>query len=880
MKKKTFAWAVLPIAALLAACGSPATSSSSAGTSTPATTTSEQGTSTPATTSEQQPSTPTVTSEEQPSTPTETSEEQPSTPTETSAEQSVPEVIEHLDAYTAVDEAAEVRKFDERFDVPVDDFSGATIAGVTDGTRHNGFLRALVDSAVDGFPKTTDGAVYKAASGTYEAMNFGANGIGFRMRVSRGKVGLKNLRLELRGGDAFQTYPIQLTEAMNSDNEALPELTDEYQDFLINPGQTIEDENTVYKNVDGTDSDTTVLGHILGFHLVANDIEVGGELEICEVFTYSGTNRVVLDDFNREDVAKVPNAWWGGSASGFIVRRGVTLNNGKKYTTPALEGHTHLAFSLLGDTSGTVLKGLDAQGTVLASINWGDAKGKDATLKAAANGAYGNYVVELGQLVGNGILAKVEISSTTPIELSNVFLTSLEVPQLNLQYPHINASVYMDEFAGDIASLDDNWDASAAKEVNKEAGRNGFVSYAMGDQISVSNGALNLPAADNYAQVTIGYQSTHIDDRAKYIVFAAKGDDLSLLRFKFRGKGSDSEVYFNAALAAEGVKAYNDPNVPSPYVDKNGFTHYVIDLALNGLAVGDIFDLYYTGPSAVQISSIYFAVDLFPTTAVDYATPVASHADLSGYTYVGGMPAAPGQLLAVLISGSTGDADLSTFRVKMGNEVKWFKDGQIKAYNDYYRPLLPTDKIPETGGIVIFDLSAFSSDVEHYVHFETGLENASGSIEIAMLGTFDRSYNKSFGGGNAVEVNKTYQYLGGFEMDASYDYLKITLKASGTNMTYNSFRIASPETSFAFANNPETFSAVHADGTPVVATDVIPEEGETIIVDVAKSNITLTAGEKLHIHYADWGDPVGTIQVTDVTGTALEYPYELILLPA
>ncbi|MBQ2494473.1 MAG: hypothetical protein II520_04490, partial [Bacilli bacterium] len=764
MKKKLIAWAVLPLAALLAACGGPKPTPT--------------------------PSSPTDTSED---TSIHTSEETTSEET-TSEDTSVDPVVEHLDPYTPISETAELRTYDARFDAPIDDFSSNTLQGATDGVRHNGFLRALVDSALPGFPKTTDDAVYKAAAGTYEAMDLGANGIGFKMRVSRGKVALKNLHLELRGDDAYQTYKIELTDALNGDGEALPELTDEFQDIVINPGQTIDDENTVYKNKDGSDSDQTVLGKIVGFHLVANDIEVGGEVEIDEVFTFAGTNRVVLDDFNHEDVAAVPGAWWGGSASGFIVRRGVTLDKGHQYTTPTLPAtHTHVALSLIGDASGAVLTGIDAEGNNLASLSWTEADGKDSKLNMLSDSQYGNYIVDLGQLAGNGVLAKVKLSSTTPIELSNVFLTSMELPQLDLVYPTISPTVTLDNFVGDVASLDDNWDASAAKQVNIDAGRTGFVSYSMGDQINVKDGVLNLPATDGYASVAIGYQSTHIDPTAKYVVIAAKGDDLNLMRFRFRENDATPVVWFNAGFAAEGVKAYGDSKIPSPYVDENGFTHYVFDMEVNGLKRTDLLDLYYTGATGAQIESIYFATDDFAVNKAAEADPVnGTLVSLAGYTYVGGIAAAPTDVLGVRIAKAEDDADFHSFRVKMGTTALWLKDKAVSAFYADGRPVLPTDKIPEDGCDIFFDLSVFPEDVEHYVHCEIGLDDAVGSVQISKLLRMNRGYLHSFGGLTEKTIDKAYMWLGNVCVDAAYDFLMITLKATGTAMTYESFRLESP----------------------------------------------------------------------------------------
>ena len=868
MKKKTLAWAVLPIAALLVACGGNPEPASSGTPSVPST---SQPASTPST------SEPSVTTSE----PITTSE--PATTSDSTVLSSDPEEpIIHLPAWTDVSASAEQRAFDERFDTMLDDFSGATIRGQTDGVRHEGFLRAQVDSELDNFPNSTDGAIYKAASGTYEAMNFGANGIGFRMRVSQGKVSLANLRLELRGGDAFKTYVIQLADARNSDNEALPELSEEYQDFLINPGQTIEDENTVYENVDGTASETTVLGTILGFHLVANNVEVAGELEIDEVFTFTGATRTVLDDFNRVNVAQVPNAWWGGSASGFIVRPGVTLDLGNVYVTPSLGEATHLVVTAQGDPSDIGVVGLDAQNAVLDIFSWGELTGIENTLVPLATGAYGNYVIEIDQLSGDGIIDKIGFFSAFPIEIAGVFVTSLEEPVLDLTYPHIAPTVTLDSFDREIASLSPDWDASAAIQANIDAGVTGFVSYNHGDLIKTTGGALVLPGVEDYAQVTVGYQAERLDKNAKYVVIAAKGEDLNLFRFKFRGQGSDTEVWFNAALAAEGVKTYGDAAIPSPYVDAAGFTHYVVDLALNGLGVGDLLDMYYTGTSGMEIGAIYFAnedFNLLPAGEAD--SPIATLTSLDGYSYAGAIALNNLPYVGVQILEAADDADFTSFRIEIGGQAVWIKDGVLKARYANGVLVNPTDKIPATGTTIYFDVATggFPEENDGWVHFHIG-GGFAGSVKLGKLLTADRGFVKSFGGRDAVNVNKTYAYIGGFDIDAAYDYLLISLKATGTNMTYESFRIESPQGTVAYANNPATFQALHADGTPVAASDVIPEAGETILVSVEESAITLAAGQALHIHYADWGDPVGTLQVTDLSAGAKLTPYNLVKLPA
>ena len=46
---------------------------------------------------------------------------------------------------------------------------------------------------------------------------------------------------------------------------------------------------------------------------------------------------------------------------------------------------------------------------------------------------------------------------------------------------------------------------------------------------------------------------------------------------------------------------------------------------------------------------------------------------------------------------------------------------------------------------------------------------------------------------------------------------------------------------------------------------------------VSKSAIELSAGGYVDFHYAGWGDPVGTIQITDISGCAVNTPINLII---
>ena len=287
----------------------------------------------------------------------ETSETEPPTEeTSTGGETSGGEQVTHQNPFVStVENPTTTRQYREEFDEMIEDFSSATPSGETTGEFNKSFLRVLVDSADVNEPTSPDAAIYKMSRGNYQIASF--EGIGFRMRkVGNGFLNLSNLVLGLRGDDAFKVFGINLAEALNPDGEPLPELTSEFQDVIVSPGQSIEDANTVYELAAGGNSETNVLDQILGFHLFALDEECSAVVEIEKVFLVNAGEVTDLDVFAREDVTRAdPTCWWRGS-TGFIVQKGVTLDGGKKYTTKAVEKgeYENLVMNVMGDTSGLI----------------------------------------------------------------------------------------------------------------------------------------------------------------------------------------------------------------------------------------------------------------------------------------------------------------------------------------------------------------------------------------------------------------------------------------------------------------------------------------------------------------------------------------------
>ncbi|MBP5216303.1 MAG: hypothetical protein J6038_00525, partial [Bacilli bacterium] len=379
------------------------------------------------------------------------------------------ETIPHMNPFVkSIENPSATRKFDDRFDLMADDFSGATINGTTDGVINPSTLRVLVDSQDPNQPKSPDAAIYKIGSGVYDMDKF--DGIGFKMRmVGNKKLNLSNLVLGLRGGDGYNVYPINLSDAVDPDGDALPALSDQFQEFVISPQLSIEDANTVYENkADGTPSELKVLDEILGIHLYALDEECSAILEIQEVYLVKAGEETIMDSFDRAAVNKADdNCWWRDS-TGFIVQKGATLSGGKKYqtATPA-ETFGNLVLTIAGDTSGASIKVGDK------TVAWASLKdSENAAVSAAVNGAFYSFVIN-AENSGLGALTNgFTVTSTSEIVIAEAFFTDMEVPAPVVNYPtfDMNSLFMFDDFNREQSGFNGDYDAAIANEKTLAAG--------------------------------------------------------------------------------------------------------------------------------------------------------------------------------------------------------------------------------------------------------------------------------------------------------------------------------------------------------------------------------------------------------------------------
>ncbi len=779
-------------------------------------------------------------------------------------------------------DGAVTREYDERFDTIVEDFSTESIVGTSDGVSHKAFLREVVDSNLASFQKTPGAAIYKMASSTFDGDKtlLGQSVVNFKMRIVEGKLALKDLILGIRPGDDndAHVYPISLDEAVDGDQEALPELTNEFQTLSISISESIGDENTLFP-----DTELKVLESALGMHLyVKADAEVSAVIEIAEVSYSKGDSTVIIDDFARDKVTGNPNVYWGPTdcADAVLVRKGVEISNGKKYTTPILtekqRAYSHVVFDVLGDMSGASVE-VAYDNDTTRELPFADLKAKtDQAVVNAVDGIYAPLAIDLSVFTApegaNIKTVAIKNAGKKELHIANVFMTNFEEPQLDKKYPHLNTAkaVTFDNFNRDIASLNADWDSSAADSRNQEAGINGFVSYANGENISTHDGALHLPATEAYDEVTIG--STHVLNGAQYIVFAINGEegyDLSSFRFEL---GGAQAVWFNSALAMEGVKTYGDENIQSPYKDANGYTWYVVDLTLYNLEAKDVINIYYTGAKAITIDSIFYANSFSANKVVSgWAEPSAI--DTSAYKYAGNCgPALDGDYLGFTVQGD-GVATLKSVRFAQNNATLWPKDNAVTIYDENGSKVSADDVIPTEATTYYADLSVFPAEGDGWTHIHAGDAELGGGT-ITFTDIFKASSGYMYEGMAAANVENAaggYGYVGGWDVTSDADRIYVDVSSSDESCDLSQFRIEKAGGATVWAKDVAGFIK-NVDGTAVDLSAKLTAEAKTIVIDLKAAGINCVKGDVLHFHNsqdAAWKLSLGASRVL-----AKEYPYE------
>ena len=682
------------------------------------------------------------------------------------------ETINHQDPFvTTIENPSATRNFDSRFDEMADDFSGSNPVGETEATIAPSKLRVLVDSSNSHKPNSPDAAIYKIGTGTHDIDTF--DGIGFKMRMVGNKsLKLSNLVLGLRGGDGYQVYPVKLSEAVDPDGDALPELTEEFQDIVISPQLSIEDANTLYKNLDGTDSELKVLEEILGIHLYMLDEECSAIVEIEEVFLVKAGDKTVMDNFSREAVNKADDTCWWRDSTGFIVRKGLNLK-GKSYKAPnASKAYENLVLTVSGDTSGASVKVGET------TVNWADLKdSENASVSSAVNGAYFSFVINatnsgLGALTGGFTL-----SSTSELELAGAFYTDLEVPAPVLNYPTWDANSFamFDNFQRTQSGFNGNYETASTDPVTLAAGLSYQLSYNNGDKVSINGQALVFDATELGAADYINYKACNdnVTGAFDYMIMALKAEDGATLD-NFRFNIGNGVTYVNQMFSAEGLKVATLDQADYPYI-RAGYTWLVIDLAASGMSRGvePFIDYYYSGEGKLFVDFVAFANaerdEYIETKAFD-----KEYEDGAGYDYAGYVYSAPTNRFIKMEITTTGTID--SIRFEGFDGAKWFHEGVIKD--------MEGNTIPETSGSGTYYIDLVASGIkeegtEQDIHVHGDGTNGAVAMSIFTLELKAKTQD-------VLYVEKTYAedadyaYAGYLYSPAESRFMKLVAETEGT----------------------------------------------------------------------------------------------------
>ena len=776
--------------------------------------------------------------------------------TNNSSSSSTSDGITHRDPFeTDIENSSKTRDYKSDYDEMVEDFS-------TNGNQKN-TLRVLVDSETM-LANTPDFAIYKMATGSYELESY--EGIGFRMRkVGEGTLDLSNLVLALRGGDAFETYPISLADAVDTDVESLPELTEEYQDFIIAPGQSIEDDTTEYPAKEGGNSGVKVLEEILGFHLYATG-EYSQVIEIEEVFLVNAGERTTLDNFNRKAVNKVDDTCWWRDSAGVIIRNGVKLNNSKVTVNTEVGDYENIALTVLGDTTGTTIAPVTASG-VGTPVAWSNLKDADgANVSNAVNGAYHSLTANFEQ---SGIsvegLTGFEINSTTEVYLNEVFLTNFKDKEAATEYPLVdseNASMF-DNFNRTQSGFNGDYDASSTNQTVLDAGLTYALSYNNGDKVSVADGYVTFDAtnlgADDYINFKEGNDNAYHGE--KYLVLSVKMEDGATLD-NFRFNVGNEIRYVNQMFSAPGLK------VPMtfenyPYTTADGFSWLVIDLAESGMTATNFIDFYYSGTGKLMIDAAFFANEYVRFNEIETFT-LAGGTDLTTYKYLGYIYGAPeAEFIRATFTSNTEGQTLKSIRFGTGNGEHWFKDG--KVIDAEGNAISGDTVIPEGGLTVIIDIAASGMALGD-IHVHGGeYDGSTGDITMVATTLSRKLYNEietfTLAGGTDLT---TYKYLGYIYGAPQAKFIRATFTSNTEGQTLKSIR-------FGTGNGEHWFKdgkVIDAEGNAISGDTVIPEGGLTVIIDIEASGMAL--GD-IHVHGGEHDGSTGDITMVATTLSQTSY---------
>lgn len=619
-----------------------------------------------------------------------------------------------------IDPDARVVDYNEKTDHMVDDFS-STVNGKVEGLVETApYLRVAIDHMdAENYPSTADAAIYKQARetmGTFDEYCFS-------IRVVEGSLSVDDLVFGVRGSDALQVYPINVADTVDSYGDPNDEvkLGAEYVDLKISVKQSLEG-TEVYKNADGTDSTTTVVSTMIGFHLYVKG-NVQAVIDIKEIYANTGATKTVLDDFAHEATNAGGDGFWWRDSTGYITTKSISGKGSYTIADEALKDYENVVVRMLGDVPSDIEMTATYSDETTKTVARADLKDdNNVAVVEISNGAYGSYLINLAN---SGIDAEKELASLkfdfkTNVSVNAVFLTNLDVVNAT-EYPHIdiaNKKLFTD-FNFTHGAFGGDWDAAISDEAVKGAGLAAILSYNEGTKTSVDGSAFVFDAtelaADGYINAKVGKDGIW-DNPEQYLVLSVKATEGATLD-NFRFNIGNGVKYINQMVSDTGlpVTMLNDDTYP--YVTEDGYTLLVIDMAKSGMVGSDIFiDMYYSGTGKLYIDEIYLADKAVDWGTGEGASGTGTNADISAYGYLGWHNLLETERYMKFTIETPG-ISLATIRFQNGSSTIYVKDGAI--YDIRGNVIDATVACPEEGTLtVIVDLveSGLNTPGDFHIH--------------------------------------------------------------------------------------------------------------------------------------------------------------------
>jgi len=479
-----------------------------------------------------------------------------------------------------------------------------------------------------------DNPVYKAASaanteGAYPYLVF-------VMRGSNG-ASIEDLTLLFRYDDNHNDIPVPFEELVDPDGGLLPELTENYQVYIIDVLNSLDGKEYTREG----EPPIAAGSEMVGFHLLS-DAATTGTIDIKEVY-YSklvntmgyeeGVNNSLLDKFDRTDPnTGNKNVYWCGSA-GRIIGQHLLLDGSSGLA------HYRAAGYDAGNPAGTyenfVLRVRGESGAEDVMITpfyvteqgevWGDTKalstlvGPDDEVVPEVSTYFQNLVINFEKNGWDKNVNGFKFETTNDVVyLDMVFFTNMEynAGAIRTEYPKLDKQdiLVFDNFKREAVGATPAFDAN--NPVALAYGFEFIIAYAGIDRLSIVDDNLVFDCTENNSHIqytAVSVQRSN-DGTYPYVVLKYKTTDGgSIANFRMQTIGPEDTlsevVWANGGLkSGAGLVTAVENQAKYPYITKDGYNYLIVDLIQSGLGTDTQgFHLFYSGEGKLWIDDIFFA---------------------------------------------------------------------------------------------------------------------------------------------------------------------------------------------------------------------------------------------------------------------------------